>query len=110
METQQVVPPKLVSHLLAEDPGLRDIVLEFVNGLPTRIADFQKAHEQLDYDLLGTLAHRLKGAAGSYGYPDLSAVCFEMERQFRVHESGAFADWVRQLESLAAAARAGLAQ
>jgi HPt (histidine-containing phosphotransfer) domain-containing protein len=98
----------LISQLLREDPDLRDVVAEFVTGLATRIDDLNRAHRQMDWDLLTTLAHRLKGAAGSYGYPDISKLCAEMESKLCAHEADGFADWVARLASLSRAAQAGL--
>jgi len=99
---------KLVSLLMQEDPELRDIVEEFVNGLASRLEELKHAYETLDWDQLTTLAHRLKGAGGSYGYPDISQLCAEMEKSFRDHRADAFTSYSEQLNKLAAAAIAGL--
>lgn len=99
---------RLISQLLAEDPGLRDIVGEFVAGLTKRLNELKLAYEKMDWELLATLAHRLKGAAGSYGYPDISTLCAEMEHQFQAHQAEEFAQWMAQLASFTAAAREGL--
>jgi HPt (histidine-containing phosphotransfer) domain-containing protein len=101
---------KLVSQLLLEDGDLRDIVEEFIVGLDVRIHELQQAHERLDWEQLTTLAHRLKGAAGSYGYPDISRLCAEMEQHFRSHTTGDFARWMTQLALLTDAAREGLSE
>lgn len=98
----------LVSHLLAEDEGLRDIVEEFVTGLSDRMAELRTAHEQLDWEMLRTLAHRLKGAGGSYGYPDLSELGKRMEDNFKAQRADDFVAWIQQFERLTAAASAGL--
>jgi HPt (histidine-containing phosphotransfer) domain-containing protein len=99
---------RLISQLLTEDPGLRDIVGEFVAGLGARIAELRQARERMDWELLTTLAHRLKGAAGSYGYPEIGNLCAEMERQFRAHQADEFAEQIASLAGFADAARAGL--
>jgi HPt (histidine-containing phosphotransfer) domain-containing protein len=99
---------KLISQLLLQDADLREVVEEFVRGLQVRIAELKQAHEHMDWDHLVTLAHRLKGAAGSYGYPDISQLCAEMERRFRAHESDAFTDWMDRLSQMAVAADEGL--
>ena len=105
----QLSPPqKAVSHLLEDDPDLRDIVEEFVAALPERVEELRRAYEALDWDQLTMLAHRLKGASGSYGYPDLSAVAANMEQSFRGQQADGFAEWARYIEAYAAAARAGL--
>ena len=105
---QSATTEPLVSQLLAEDEGLRDIVEEFVSGLTERMAELRAAHEKLDWELLRTLAHRLKGAGGSYGYPDLSELGMRMEDNFKAQRADDFVAWIKQFESLTAAASAGL--
>jgi len=102
------VPEKIVSDLLADDPDMYDLVQEFVDGLGGRIGEFKQAYEQSDWDQLATLAHQLKGAGGSYGYPDLSSLGATMEQAFRAHSADQFAVWLDQLDHLIQAARAGL--
>jgi HPt (histidine-containing phosphotransfer) domain-containing protein len=101
---------RLVSQLLVEDPRLRDIVQEFVDNLATRIDELKQAHETLDWELLTTLTHRLKGAAGSYGYPDISKLCAEMERELQAHQAEQFGRWIADLADFTTAARAGLGE
>jgi HPt (histidine-containing phosphotransfer) domain-containing protein len=99
---------KLVSQLLLEDADLRDIVEEFVGGLESRLGELKEAHQKLDFEMLTTLAHRLKGAAGSYGYPEISRLCAAMEQKFASHQADAFATYWMELTGFAEAARAGL--
>ena len=99
---------KLFSQLLLEDADLRDVVEEFVAGLLERSDELRQAHERLDWDMLATLAHRLKGAAGSYGYPDISRLCAEMEQHFRQHQAEDFQRFMRELDGMSTAAQAGL--
>ncbi len=101
-------PAKLISQLLQEDAELRDIVEEFVAGLDTRLSELREAHAKLDFAMLSTLAHRLKGAAGSYGYPEISRICADMEQKFRTHQAGDFTSFVAELASFAEAAKSGL--
>ena len=101
-------PQKAVSHLLEDDPDLQDIVEEFVAALPERVEELKRAYEALDWDQLTMLAHRLKGASGSYGYPDLSAVAANMEQSFRGQQADTFAEWAKYIEAYASAAKAGL--
>lgn len=99
---------KLVSELLCEDPDLHDIIEEFVDGLSDRIVHLKLAFDELDWSQLRTLAHRLKGAGGSYGYPDISQLAARMEQNFKTHRANDFDTQIHQLEGLASAARAGL--
>lgn len=100
---------RLTSELLRGDPGMIDIVTEFVVGLAGRIREMRSAYEQRDYSRLAMLAHRLKGAGGSYGYPPISALASEMESEFRAGRATDFSQQIRTLEVLAQAATAGLA-
>ena len=99
---------KLISQLLLEDMDLRDIVAEFVDGLGDRIVEMKAAYDALNWSGLATLAHKLKGAGGSYGYPDVSALARTIEESVRAQQAENFASWMAELEQLAAAARAGL--
>ncbi len=101
---------KLVSQLLIEDERLRDIVEEFVQNLDERMAEFKQAHAKMDWEHLTTLAHQLKGAAGSYGYPDISHLCAGMERHFRAHQADEIATMLNGLNELVAAAHEGLTE
>lgn len=99
---------KLVSELLCEDPDLHDIIEEFVDGLSDRIVHLKLAFDELDWSQLRTLAHRLKGAGGSYGYPEISQLAARMEQNFKTHRADDFDAQIHQLESLASAAHTGL--
>lgn len=101
-------PNAIISELLLEDEDLRDIVEEFVHELDDRLSELEAAHEALDWGNLETLAHRLKGAGGSYGYPDISDVAGEMESAFRTHSAEKFDVWLKQLQELSSAAKEGL--
>ena len=104
------VPSKLVSQLVIDDPEMINIVTEFVGDLPARIAEMQNAHRELDWEMLRTCAHRLKGAGGSYGYPMLSEIGALLERGFIQRRDEQFSDLVSQLQRLAEAAEAGLCE
>lgn len=98
----------LFSQLLSNEPDMRDLVEEFVAGLSIRAGELRDAFERRDWAMLSTLAHRLRGSGGSYGYPDLSTLGATMEDNFRKQQAEQFAAWLRELEELSAAAQAGL--
>lgn len=108
MDRKPNVPDVISSDLLRTDPDLIDIVQEFVEGIPERIAELRGAFEANNWETLETLAHRLKGAGGSYGYADISDLAATMERQFKAHCAIEFQSWITQLEHLTQAARRGL--
>jgi histidine phosphotransfer protein HptB len=78
----------LVSQL-AGDPDLRDLIEQFVTELPHRLATLRMAACADNLPEVGRLAHQLKGAGGSYGFPQLSEVAKELERAARVMQSAA---------------------
>jgi HPt (histidine-containing phosphotransfer) domain-containing protein len=98
----------MFSELLASDPDLLDIVEEFVDSLGTRIAELKKAFAEQNWSELTTLAHRLKGAGGSYGYPEISALAGVLEQQFKMHSAQDFDLWMERLGRFTVAAHAGL--
>ncbi|MBK9128450.1 MAG: Hpt domain-containing protein [Phycisphaerales bacterium] len=99
---------RLESQLLQSDPELRDVVEEFVVGLQERLAELERAYAAHQWDHLAALAHRLKGAGGSYGYPEISALCAEMESAFKAQQADGLRDRFEHLRRLAEAAAAGL--
>lgn len=104
------VPEQLFSHLLQDDADLRDIVEEFVQGLPERLEELRQAFAALDWDMLTMLAHRLKGASGSYGYPDLSTLAATMEHGFKAQRADDFDAWLKSFEAYVSAAKRGLSE
>lgn len=98
----------LTSQLLQDDGDLRDIVEEFIDGLPKQLVELREAYACLDWQTMRTLAHRLKGAGGSYGYPQLSEAGATMETAFKEHEAEDFAAWTKRVDDLIHAAKAGL--
>lgn len=98
----------LVSDLVREDPDMIDIVEEFVTGLTDRVADLKAAYDQSDWTRLKTLAHQLKGAGGSYGYPPISELAATIEEACKQQSGGDFANWIDQLNQLRQAASNGL--
>lgn len=68
---------------LAADPDLSEIVEMFVEEMPGRIRDLQQQFVTNDWDELARLAHQLKGAAGSYGFDQITPYAARLERSVR---------------------------
>ena len=66
----------LVSEL-GGDPELRELLSEFVATLPARVAALAAAAG--DLGRMAALAHQLKGAAGSYGFPTITEAVGRLE-------------------------------
>ena len=68
---------------LAADPDLAEIVEMFVDEMPGRTGAITAAWEACDREELGRLAHQLKGAAGSYGFDDVTPYAARLEKAAR---------------------------
>jgi PAS domain S-box-containing protein len=65
---------------------LAEITAEFVAGLPARAAALEQSLAQKDIDTLVVLSHRLKGTAGGFGFPAITAAAAELEASAKAHE------------------------
>ena len=77
---------------LACDPDLGELVDLFVSELPDRVNSLSSALANGDWESLGRYAHQLKGAAGSYGFDQLTPSLRKLEALTREQggkESGA---------------------
>ena len=60
---------------------LKALTDEFLAGLPSTLGAIQRAAESADWLALKSLVHTLKGTAGSYGFPQITAMAAEVEAQ-----------------------------
>src|SRR5438876_9780370 len=65
---------------LACEQDMAEIVELFVQELPNRLAALRQAASTANWHEVGRLAHQLKGASGSHGFPHLAAAAAEVER------------------------------
>ena len=99
-------PAALVSEF-ADDPDLADVLGEFLDALPEMIAKIADAHAHNDLDSVRRLAHQLKGAGGSYGYPDLTDKARPLEQAAKADDTEAAALALAELRAVANAVQAG---
>ncbi len=71
-------PPEGMNPLVAQ-PRLAKLVDRFVGGLDERVAALEKAIANDNRQSLRVLSHQLKGAAGGYGYPEISRAADALE-------------------------------
>lgn len=94
---------------LAGDPDLAELVELFVAEMPQRLAQLLTDFEQGNWELLGRTAHQLKGAAGSYGFHQLTPLAADLESAVR---GGASIEHIQenldQLSGMCRCLRAGL--
>ena len=60
---------------------LKALTEEFLAGVPSTLGAIQRAAESADWPALKSLPLTLKGTAGSYGYPQITAMAAEVEAQ-----------------------------
>jgi len=77
--------PDAIHSVLSKDPDLQNIVQLFVNEMPQRIQKLLAEYEQKDWERLSGTAHQLKGAAGSYGFGEVSPVAAHLEQAAKSH-------------------------
>ena len=68
----------LVSQL-ADDPDMIELIQAFVGDLPDRLVAIEKTLAEQTLDDLARLAHQLKGAAGGYGFPQITDAAGRLE-------------------------------
>jgi HPt (histidine-containing phosphotransfer) domain-containing protein len=68
---------------LCADPELQEIVADFVDELPRRVDAMRESFLAGSWDVLQTLAHQVKGAAGSYGFAPVTPIAGEIENGAR---------------------------
>jgi HPt (histidine-containing phosphotransfer) domain-containing protein len=89
-------------ELNPEDPGfLRELIDVYIEDLPLRLAELEKAIATQDAALLTRAAHTIKGSSGNFGAAPLAAVALTMEKQGK---AAAFADAATTLPELKAEA------
>lgn len=93
----------------ADDPEMRDIVALFVSEVPDRLREVREAWHSADLRRVRTISHQIKGAAGGYGYPEVSSAAAELEAATGAANasiesaSSAFAKFTRTLGRVAMA-------
>ncbi|MDX5299479.1 MAG: Hpt domain-containing protein, partial [Gammaproteobacteria bacterium] len=73
-----------------EDDAIRELVTQFLDGLPERQQLMSNALQLQDWDTLRSQAHQIKGTAGAMGYPLMTEQAGRLERalkQGRVEEA-----------------------
>ena len=68
---------------LGGDKDLGDIVTMFVDEMPDRLATLTATLETGDLESVGRTAHQLKGAAGSYGFDEITPFAAQLEAAVR---------------------------
>ncbi|HVX11703.1 MAG TPA: Hpt domain-containing protein [Pirellulales bacterium] len=76
----QTATADLFYSTLADDPIIGEIVVLYVAEMPDRVAALAARWDARDYQGLTTLAHQMKGAAGSHGFAQLTPYAARLEQ------------------------------
>ena len=69
------------------DPEMSDLVEMFVDEMPDRLANFCDCMDRNDMEAVCIAAHQLKGAAGSYGFGELTPSLHHLEMALKRNAS-----------------------
>lgn len=90
----------IMSSLTAGDPDMFPLLIDFIDGLSTRVTDISSAHDEGNFDALKALAHKLKGSAGMYGFPELSLLAGRLENHARQRDNAGSSATLRQIRGV----------
>ncbi len=82
------------------DDDLVDLIDDFVTELDVDIASMRNKMESGDHEGLGRLAHQMKGAGGSYGYPMLTVAAKVLEEAAKARDVEACTTALDEFEAL----------
>jgi HPt (histidine-containing phosphotransfer) domain-containing protein len=63
------------------DPIIHPLLTLFSEDLPSKINELADATHEKDWEVVKELTHQFRGAAATYGYPELATVFGEIERE-----------------------------
>jgi signal transduction histidine kinase/CheY-like chemotaxis protein/HPt (histidine-containing phosphotransfer) domain-containing protein/PAS domain-containing protein len=99
--------PEIMRSQYANDPELAEVLAKFVAGLPAQVEDMSRVAQAGRREELQRLAHRLKGAGGSYGYPSLTEAARELEDAARAGDVEAAGMAIGRLTAMSRAIERG---
>lgn len=71
-----------------EEPAIAEILPMFLKNLPSYLRRIEDAIAVGDLDVAARTCHDLKGVAGGYGYPSISALASMLEVSMRGEDCG----------------------
>jgi len=92
---------KIYSEVLQGAPFLKKVVEAFVHSMSDRLNELEKALKDGRFQELSVLAHRLKGAGGTHGYPAVTAAARSLQEAALRSDSAEAERWLKELRSLA---------
>ena len=78
-----------IENPLLEDPDFSPLVKRFLARLPKTLNELDVAVQRHDWSAVGEFAHMVKGCAGNFGYPELTALAGQLEDLIRLENTDA---------------------
>jgi len=85
-QTEMSAGTELLYSSFGTDPDLGELVDMFVDEMPARVSALTDRLRDNDLEGLRKLAHQLKGAAGSYGFNQITSYAARLEDSVRRSE------------------------
>jgi HPt (histidine-containing phosphotransfer) domain-containing protein len=82
-----IIGGEAIYSSLAGDPCMGELVEMYIEETPARIKTLEQAFASGDREALRTVAHQMRGAAGSYGFETLTVSAGILETAIRAGES-----------------------
>ena len=78
-ENSLVIPQTAVVSEFADKPDFQDLLELFAESINQHRQELEASHRDGDVRQMQALAHKLKGAGGGYGFPELTTLAAELE-------------------------------
>lgn len=78
-ETARLPSDAVVSAKLSDDAEMNQLLVDFIDSLPVRVEDLLTACQGEDWTTIEARAHKLRGSAGLYGFPELGSLAERIE-------------------------------
>jgi HPt (histidine-containing phosphotransfer) domain-containing protein len=86
--------------VINDDDEMRALIADFISGLPERLSKINQTAQLNDWAALAAAAHKLKGSAGMYGFPELALSASELEKAAKNCEEAPALTRCKELTSL----------
>ena len=67
----------------ADDPEMGELLVLFLSELESKVNAMRTSVESGDVDTLTRVTHQVRGAAGGYGYPQITNIAAQVEETLR---------------------------
>jgi HPt (histidine-containing phosphotransfer) domain-containing protein len=93
-----VTPGQSMQSTLHGESSLHELLMKFIARLPQRVATLHDLVQQQNFEELRRAVHQLKGAAGGYGFPQLTDAAARVEQ--KISPEAALAEVSAEVDSL----------